>query len=192
MLRNKYAKDYRIESYGTAKGKIREKAIYTGPLYSFPDARKLRITALFNSFLGLAGIILWLAGLWNYSAVTRKLYVSVPMLCVCAVLSSFFSSAMKLLRLTTEQTFRREEKEKSVDRARGSSLAGILFCLAGFCAVLFYGAGVSFRFSFYDWFYLICTVLQLLIFTAGFIMTKKLSVQEVHNPSKDTGEKEAD
>ena len=122
MLRNKYAKDYRIEVYDGAKGKMKEKAVYIGPLFSFSDVQQLRILALRECALALISMVLLLISLWNYSAVTRQIYVTVPMLGLFAVVYLFFSSAMSLLKLTTQSSFKRKEKEKALTGQREAVL----------------------------------------------------------------------
>lgn len=188
MLRNKYAKDYRIEAYGGAKGKLKEKAVYIGPLYCFNDVQQLRVLALRESVLALFSMILLLVSLWNYSAVTRQIYVTVPMLGLFAVVYLFFSSAMRLLRLTTQSSFKREEKEKSFDRAKGSSIAGIIVSAFAFLAALVFGIKVSFCFSFWDFFYLASMGLQMVLFAAGFFFTGGIKVMEIENPEADQNE----
>ncbi len=185
MLRNKYAKDYRIVAYDGAKGKLKEKAVYIGPLYCFSDVQRLRILALRESALALVSMVLLLFSLWNYSAVTRQIYVTVPVLALFAVVYLFFSSAMSLLKLTTQFSFKKEEKEKSFDRAKESSIAGIIVSSLGFLAALVYGIKVSFRFSFWDFFYLTSMGLQILFFAVGFFFTRGIQVTEIENPEAD-------
>lgn len=191
MLRNKYAKDYRIEVYDGAKGKMKEKAVYIGPLYSFSDVQQLRILALRECALALISMVLLLISLWNYSAVTRQIYVTVPMLGLFAVVYLFFSSAMSLLKLTTQSSFKRKEKEKSLDRAKGSSVAGIVVSVLAFLAALVYGIKVSFCFSFWDFFYLASMGLQIVFFAAGFFFIKDIQVTETENPEADRKEETA-
>lgn len=191
MLRNKYAKDYRIEAYDGAKGKLKEKAVYIGPLYCFSDVQRLRILALRESALALVSMVLLLFSLWNYSAVTRQIYVTVPMLGLFVVVYLFFSSAMSLLKLTTQSSFKREEKEKSFDRAKGSSIVGIIVSALAFLAALVYGIKVSFRFSFWDFFYLASMGLQIVLFAAGFFFVKGIRLTETENPEADKKEETA-
>ncbi len=191
MLRNKYAKDYRIEAYDGAKGKLKEKAVYIGPLYCFSDVQQLRVLALRESALALVSMVLLLCSLWNYSAVTRQIYVTVPMLGLFVVVYLFFSSAMSLLKLTTQSSFKREEKEKSFDRAKGSSIAGIIVSALAFLVALVYGIKVSFRFSFWDFFYLASMGVQIVLFAAGFFFVKGIRLTEAENSEADEREETA-
>lgn len=182
MLRNKYAKDYRIEAYSGKGGKVKEKAVYVGPLYSIAEVDLSR--QIFRKMTGLfiISLVLFVSSLWNYTGITRVLYVSLPLLGMPVVFYLYFTALMHVRSMTG--TFDREHKEKGTDRLKGIGVTGMVVSGIVLTGAVVRACICKLDLLFWDWYFLAASVLQIPLYAASFFFGKKIVVTEEQNPDE--------
>ncbi len=183
MLSSKYVKDYRMDTETAPSGKVKRKIVYVGPFYEWDMDEKALIKlrtrytiAVLISWLCFAGSILF------YSDLSRLWYVILPyaflalvlVFATCAVWNLYFA----------EQPMVREVRDKTLDRIRFTSIAGMLCCMitaVGLVVGIFrngYMQAGNLLFALAD-----PVIFFLLLY--GFKVSKCLKVREKENPLAD-------
>ena len=175
MLKNKYAKDYRIEAYSGKNGKVKERAVYTGPVFELDqesNGHLFRKMAL----LFIISLLLVITSLWNYSTLTRVFYFSGPLLLMPVVLYLYLTW---LLHVRGENgRLNREQKEKGPDRLKGIGIFGIVISGIVFVTALIKACLNGMDLLFWDWYFLAASALQIPVYTVSFLLGRKITVTE--------------
>lgn len=160
MINKKYTKDYQIDLKTGPNGKLIEEAVYIGPLYRLEGGSLKRRKLFFRMIVCTAiAVFLFLSGLWNNSVYAHQIYINMPALGL-GIVSAFYGVGCFHLKGEAD-TFRREEKDKSLDRMKASSLVGMILAgvaLGGSVVLMITGQG---GFGIWDIYFLITLIGQL-------------------------------
>lgn len=180
MISTKYNKYYRMDVQINSDGSKTDKWEYIGPYYEFEESAEEHKKRAFIYKLFLVGLILSMfINLWIYSNLSKVIYIILPFclnlfavyLFITAV--TFYKKPGKLLKIN--------EKEKSADKFKQSSLFGILFTFLSLLGVIIYLLRISTYLFINDYIFILFQVIMLTIFIANALFTRSLTTKEVEN-----------
>lgn len=180
MLSSKYVKDYRMDTQTSASGKVKRKMVYVGPHYVWSAAEsEMKTLRLRFSVLTMLGWILFIGSQLFYSNLSRVWYVVLPYEFFLIILLMWVGVLWNLF--FAKQPMTRETRDKTCDRLKGASVAGIvcsLVTVAGIAvAVITRGYHTTADISF-----MMIDPLLFHLMQQGRKLSKKLTVTEQVNP----------
>lgn len=180
MLSSKYVKDYRMDTQTTASGKVKRNMVYVGPHYVWSAAeaemKSLRIKCL---VLAILGWVIFIGSQLFHSDLSRVWYVVLPYEFFFLILMMWTGAVWNLL--FAKQPMTRETKEKTCERFKGASVAGMVCSLvtaAGITAVVITRGYHTIP----DICFMAADPLLLFLMLCGVGLGKKLTVTEQTNP----------
>jgi len=181
MVSLKYAKEYRLDTFTDERGKVKDCTVYIGPLYEWTSPKEqLKKYALLLTLMTAVQSFLLVFSLWNYSDLTKLWWVTLPFSSILFV--CLFLGAVCYNLFTVKGQFHREQKEKTVDRMKATSVMGVI--LAGTTAMsAFTSLFLDFiKIGMWDIFFVVADMTMIVLFILEFRMAGKLEVREVPNP----------
>lgn len=181
MISKKYASDYRMDTEPDKSGKLKNKMVYTGPLYEWSckpeELKRLRISYLFAG-LGIWILLIGMLAINNYFA--HLWYIIVP--CACCILSFGYFSVAVLYLYRVQSPFNREMKEKQYDRIKGTITGSLILLLTSMSGQVITAIRFMEGLTFKDILFSLGNII--LIGTCLWILksSKILTVSEVENP----------
>lgn len=184
MVSVKYAKEYRLDTFTDERGKVKDCTVYIGPLYEWVSTvEQLKKAALLLTLMTVVQSFLLVFSLWNYSDLTKLWWVTLPFSCILFV--CLFLGTVCYNLFTVRGQFHREQKDKTVDRLKATSVMGLIF--AGTTAMsAFPSMFLDFiKLGVWDIFFVVSDLTMFVMFILEFRMAGRLEVKEVPNPETD-------
>jgi len=130
MNKKQIRKDYGIEDYIDAKGKVRSKVFYRGKYYDYEDSTQAK--PLQNTFILLTIylIISYVVVMAVDSEPTRQLYFLLPFVAQCFTIFFIVLGAYNII--FKKPPFKQEQKTAIFDKSRSSAIAGIVLSAGAF------------------------------------------------------------
>lgn len=181
MVSLKYVKDYRLDTKTDASGKVKDHMVYIGPYYEWAaseeEFKSIRIKILYSV---LIGFLLYISSMLKYSDITRIWFVILPF--VCTIFSLFMLGLVSFNLYTIKGKMTREQKCKTLDRAKEFTALGAFLCAISGIASLVCVTGKFINVTFTDAYFVIAQIFLFVIFLYCFKVTKGLSIKEIANP----------
>jgi hypothetical protein len=184
MVSLKYAKEYRLDTFTDERGKVKDCTVYIGPLYEWVSSKEqLKKTAWLLTLMTMVQSFLLVFSLWNYSDLTKLWWVVLPFSCILFVCLYLGMVCYNLF--TVKGQFHREQKDKTIDRMKSSSVMGMIF--AGTTAMsAFTSLFLDFiKIGVWDIFFVVADMTMIVLFILEFRMAGNLEIREVPNPETD-------
>lgn len=161
---------------------MKRKMIYVGPLYRWDlqSAERRHFAGRYFLF-SVIGLLLYFAGIWNYSRLSHVWYVLIPyisiLLCIVYMNTALYNIYKEV------PIFSREVKDKTKDRLKGACAMGMLLSAAS-------GGGQICNFIISGWHpavsdlpIIVASLALFLIFLICFRDSRCLTFHQVENPA---------
>ena len=171
-----------MDTQTTSTGKVKNKMIYTGPLYRWAMTEEtLKKSRILYLILNLAAWGIFIGSMLFYSNLSRIIYIILPYACLMPVFFYFSTAACNLL--FAKQPMNKEIKEKTYDRVKGSTLVGMILSGGSFVGEVVGSLLVLNAVKTEDILFMTATVILFIILCLGFVNARKLIVSEEVNPA---------
>ena len=179
MSSRKYTKDYRIEPYLDRKGRLRDRAVYSGLYYTFcQDRREVQKIAWLLSALTLLATVTVVLPMCFSCDYFRRFYLVLPQ--AFLLLPLYFLWAAILRVFTAGEKVTQEHRDKIVNRIPSAGWAFLI--LSAVCAI---GAVVYALIDAphgADWLAGACSLARLIPALLLFLMRGKIQMENVPLP----------
>jgi len=176
MISKKYLKDYRIDEYIDANGRVKSEAVYIGgdytlsPQVSAGDKRLVMLLSVLSGSFYCGALI-------PVTRAARVAYVVMPL--ALSALPIFLMARAALSLLTAKVAMPREKAEGITDRLPLCALMAAMLAAASFLSLIITaaaswdGAGAG------DYIYAACSLALSLTAAAAFLKTRKLKATQL-------------
>lgn len=162
-------------------GKIKTKTVYTGPYYSWNmEETTLGKLRTIYTVLGLISCGLYIGSMLFYSNFSKLWFVIMPYACMILVLTFLGSAIINLIH--APQPMKRETKDRTIDRIKGSSVIGMIFCGGTIIGEIYAAYKLQSEIIVNDWLFLTATIFLFALMLYGFKASKRIRVKEEINP----------
>lgn len=177
MIVKKYVNDYTVDILLTPKGKWKDIAVYTGPLYQLNlNEKELEKFKKSQIVLNIIGWCLFFLPLLVYSSATRTSYIVLPYMLLFLV--CFYQSTAVCRLSILKLPCKREEKDKVEDRLKGTAIFGIILCITTLILCIYYIIRLNQYFSMGNVLFICSDVSLMISFIINYRLTKKLIFSE--------------
>ncbi len=181
MISTKYSKDYRQEVEKGPDGKMKDVFVYTGAYYKTDETEEShKRTRLILVAEGLLAVAAFIVGIYFNSSISHTFYAVVPY--ALNALNIYLLIESTIYYFPVREIYKKEEKEKGIDRIKTVGLLGsilFLISLAGALTKLFV---FTVKASVGDHVFIVCNIVLLAVFISVFIAFKKINTKEFENP----------
>lgn len=180
MLSSKYVKYYRIDTFKTKSGKIKDRLVYVGPLYDWQlSSGELRPLKTRMVLVTVLSWLLFVVSLSFHSELSRVWNIVLPYAFLALVLMYMTVCCWKLL--WKKSPFDQKMKDQTGRGLPGALITGICIQFFTFAESVFYMVKRQYH-SPADIFFACILIILLLLLAVGIFQNKKLKFVEKENP----------